>query len=84
MRKVAVLGIVQTSISEHYDFSRRDLTANAVHYAFRDAGRNCVDGLFIGNMLSGSFISQDKLNASPIGDCSAAELLVHAIDNPRL
>jgi acetyl-CoA C-acetyltransferase len=61
MRKVAILGIGQTSIAEHWDRSLLDLAAEATYAALDDAGRETVDGLFIGNMLSGCLNHQENL-----------------------
>ena len=69
MRKVAVLGIGQTKISEHWAVSLRELAANAVLAALKDADRSRVDGLFVGNMLSGSLNQQGNL-ASLIAEWS--------------
>jgi len=52
MRKVAVLGIGQTVIDEHWDLSLRDLAGEAGFKAIEDAGIGNPDGLFVGNMLS--------------------------------
>ncbi len=61
MRKVAIQGIGQTVISEHWDISLKDLAAKAIFAALRDASRASVDGLFVGNMLSGSLNHQENL-----------------------
>jgi acetyl-CoA C-acetyltransferase len=61
MRKVAVLGIGQTKVSEHWDKSLKDLAGEAIQEALTDAGRSAVDGLFVGNMLSGSLNQQENL-----------------------
>jgi acetyl-CoA C-acetyltransferase len=61
MREVAVLGIGQTPISEHWGTSLRDLAASAVKSALKDADRSRVDGLFLGNMLSCSLNHQVNL-----------------------
>lgn len=61
MREVAVLGIGQTPISEHWGISLRDLAASAVRSALKDADRSRVDGLFLGNMLSCSLNHQVNL-----------------------
>lgn len=63
MRKVAVLGIGQIKISEHWDISLRELATKAISAALEDAGMKRVDGLFIGNMLSGSLNHQENLGA---------------------
>jgi acetyl-CoA C-acetyltransferase len=69
MRKVAVLGIGQTKISEHWGISLRELAAKAVLAALQNADRSRVDGLFVGNMLSGSLNQQGNL-ASLIAEWS--------------
>ncbi|MBE9473780.1 MAG: thiolase domain-containing protein [Chloroflexi bacterium] len=61
MQKVAIQGIGQTKISEHWDISLKDLAAEAVYAALEDAERKSVDGLFVGNMLSGSLNHQENL-----------------------
>jgi acetyl-CoA C-acetyltransferase len=61
MRKVAIQGIGQTKISEHWDVSLKDLAAQAIFAALRDASRVSVDGVFVGNMLSGSLNHQENL-----------------------
>jgi len=63
MRQVAVLGIGQTKIDEHWEISLRDLAGEAILAALHDAGRLTVDGLFIGNMLSGMIDQQNNLGA---------------------
>ncbi len=52
MRKVAVLGIGQTKIAEHWEFSIRELAGEAVFRALEEASQPPIDGLFVGNMLS--------------------------------
>lgn len=61
MRKVAIQGIGQTKISEHWDISLKDLAAKAVYTALEDAERKSVDGLFVWNMLSGLLNHQENL-----------------------
>jgi acetyl-CoA C-acetyltransferase len=63
MRQVAILGIGQTKIDEHWDRSLRDLAGDAIMAALQDAGRLTCDGLFIGNMLSGMVEGQNNLAA---------------------
>ena len=52
MRQVAILGIGQTKIDEHWDLSLREIGGNAAFAAMQDAGVDKVDALFVGNMLS--------------------------------
>lgn len=63
MREVAVLGVGQTPISEHWDRSIRDLAGEAIFAAVQDANCTSVDGLFVANMLSGSLSHQENLGA---------------------
>jgi acetyl-CoA C-acetyltransferase len=61
MREIAIIGIGQTSIDEHWEKSLRELAGDAVIAALFDAGRDRVDGLFVGNMLSGILTNQEHL-----------------------
>jgi acetyl-CoA C-acetyltransferase len=61
MRKVAILGAGQTPVSEHWDKSLKELAGEAIFAALVDAGRTGADGLFVGNMLSGSLNRQENL-----------------------
>jgi len=64
MRKVAVTGIGQTIVGEHWELSLRELAGEAISQALRDAERDNVDGLFVGNMLSGMISQQENLGTS--------------------
>ncbi len=61
MRSVAILGIGQTAIGELWEKSIREIAVEAVRKAMADAGREIVDGLFVGNMMSGSANGQNAL-----------------------
>lgn len=63
MREIAILGIGQTPIAEHWDKSLRVLAGEAVFAAMRDAGREQTDGIFVGSMLSGLLSHQENLGA---------------------
>ena len=78
MREIAILGIGQTPISEHWEKSLRAIAGEAVLAALADAGReradgpalprggasrSAVEGLFVGNMLSGVLNRQENLGA---------------------
>lgn len=63
MREVAVLGIGQTKVEEHWDKSLRELAGEAVLNALSDAGLRSVDALYVGNMLSGASNKQQHLGA---------------------
>lgn len=61
MRKVAILGIGQTKIDEHWDLSLREVGGEAAFAAMQDAGLERVDALFVGNMLSSLISGQNQL-----------------------
>ena len=63
MQEVAIIGIGQTPVGEHWGLSIRELAGEAVLAALADAGRQEVDGLFVGNMLSGILARQESLGA---------------------
>ncbi len=61
MRQVAILGIGQTKIDEHWDKSLRELGGDAAFAAMQDAGMEKVDSLYVGNMLSPMVSGQNQL-----------------------
>jgi acetyl-CoA C-acetyltransferase len=61
MRQVAILGIGQIKVDEHWDLSLRELGGNAAFAAMQDAGMDKVDALFVGNMLSPLVSGQNQL-----------------------
>jgi len=61
MRQVAILGIGQTKIDEHWELSLREIGGNAALAAMHDAGVDKVDALFVGNMLSPLISAQNQL-----------------------
>jgi acetyl-CoA C-acetyltransferase len=61
MRKVAILGIGQTKVDEHWDKSLREVGGEAAFLAMQDAGVDKVDALFVGNMLSSMVSGQNQL-----------------------
>src|SRR5512138_424465 len=61
MRQVAILGIGQIKVDEHWDLSLRELGGNAAFAAMQDAGVDNVDALFVGNMLSPLVSAQNQL-----------------------
>jgi acetyl-CoA C-acetyltransferase len=63
MRSVAVLGIGQTKVDEHYEKSLRELAGDASLSAMTDAGISRVQSIFVGNMMSGSASHQQHLGA---------------------
>ena len=63
MRDVAIIGIGQTPVSEHWDISLCDLAVQAVRAALLDAGIERPEMLFVGNMLSAALSRQQNLGA---------------------
>jgi acetyl-CoA C-acetyltransferase len=61
MRQVAILGIGQIKVDEHWDLSLREIGGNAAFAAMQDAGMDKVDALFVGNMLSPMVSGQNQL-----------------------
>ena len=61
MRQVAVLGIGQTSVDEHWDKSLREIGGEAAFAALQDAGVEDAEALFVGNMLSPMVSGQNQL-----------------------
>jgi acetyl-CoA C-acetyltransferase len=63
MRQVAILGVGQMPVREHWDISIRQLAVNAGRAAMQDAGVEKVDGIYVGNMTSGRMNQQRHLGA---------------------
>ena len=63
MRDVAIIGVGQTVVGEHWDSSLRMLATEAVHLAMEDAGLEQVDALYVGNAYGGTVSSQTQLGA---------------------
>lgn len=61
MREVAILGVGQTPVDEHWYKSLKELAGEAIFAALSDADRASAEALFIGNMLSGILSKQDNL-----------------------
>ncbi len=61
MREVAIIGIGQTPISEHWDKSLLVLAGEAVFAALEDAEMKSTQALYVGNMLSGLLDKQNHL-----------------------
>ncbi len=61
MRQVAILGIGQTKIDEHWEKSLREIGGDAAFAAMQDAGLEKVDSLFVGNMLAPIINGQNQL-----------------------
>jgi len=63
MRDVAIIGIGQTKVGEHWDISLRHLALQAIQASLADAGVTQADALYVGNMLSGELAGQEHLGA---------------------
>lgn len=63
MRTVAILGIGQTAVAEHWEKSLRELAGEAIFAALNDAGLESAEALFVGNMLSPLIDHQNHLGA---------------------
>ena len=63
MRDVAIIGVGQTKVGEHWDISLRHLALEALQAAMTDAGVTRADALYVGNMLSGALDGQEHLGA---------------------
>lgn len=61
MRPVAILGIGQTKIDEHWNKSLKELAGEAAFNALNEAGIQRADALFVGNMLSPIISHQNQL-----------------------
>lgn len=68
MTRVAIIGVGQTKMGEHWEKSLRDLSTAAGALALKDANLSAsdIDGLFIGNMSAGRFIGQEHLGAMAV------------------
>jgi len=53
MQKVAVIGIGQVPVAEHWEKSLRELAGDAAFAAMSDAQVSNIDSIFVGNMMSG-------------------------------
>lgn len=61
MRDVAIIGIGQVPVAEHWDRCLRDLGALAALRALEDAGVDRADAIYVGNMLAGELSGQENL-----------------------
>ncbi len=61
MREIAIIGIGQTKIHEHWGLSIRELAGEAIFATQKNAGRKNFDALFVGNILSGLIDQQNNL-----------------------
>ncbi len=63
MREVAILGVGQIPVREHWELSIRQLAVEAARNAMADAGVERIDGLYVSNMTSGELNQQRHLGS---------------------
>lgn len=63
MREVAILGIGQVPVGEHWDKRLVELAGDAVFAALKDAELKRVEALYVGNMMAGQLDKQSHLGA---------------------
>jgi acetyl-CoA C-acetyltransferase len=63
MRDVAIIGIGQTPVDEHWTTGIRHLMLDAAVNAMQDANVEELDAVYVGNMLSGEIAGQSHLGA---------------------
>lgn len=63
MRDVAIIGIGQVPVEEHWTTSIRHLSLSAALGALQDANIERVSAIYVGNMLSGEIAGQEHLGA---------------------
>lgn len=61
MREIAIIGIGQTPVTENWGQSIREIAGEAMLAALADANIGSIEGIFIGNMLSGILSRQENL-----------------------
>jgi acetyl-CoA C-acetyltransferase len=61
MHDVAIIGIGQTPVGEHWESSLRELGADAARAALQDAGVSGVDALIVGNAYAPTISGQSQL-----------------------
>jgi acetyl-CoA C-acetyltransferase len=69
MRGVSIVGIGQSPVGELWGRSARQIAYDAVSAAMDDAGIETADALYVGNMLSGSLLSQEHLGTLVADAC---------------
>ncbi|MBZ0287467.1 MAG: thiolase domain-containing protein, partial [Anaerolineae bacterium] len=63
MQEVAIVGVGQIPVGEHWESSLRMLATDAIMETLRDAGVSQVDALYVGNAYGASYSSQQHLGA---------------------
>ncbi|MDZ4763810.1 MAG: thiolase domain-containing protein [Chloroflexota bacterium] len=71
MREVAIIGVGQTPVGEHWDKSIRDLAADVIQAVVADAGlpdTAAIEALYVGNAYGASISSQSQIGALIAGE----------------
>ena len=63
MQEVAILGVGQVPVDEHWDKRLVELAGDAIFAALEDAELDRVDALYVGNMMAGMLDKQCHLGA---------------------
>jgi acetyl-CoA C-acetyltransferase len=63
MQEVAIIGIGQVPVGEHWDKRLVELAGDAVFAALEDADLTQVEALYVGNMMAGQLDKQSHLGA---------------------
>ncbi len=63
MHEVAIIGIGQTPVAEHWGSSLRDLAAVAARAALDDAAISAVNALYVGNAFAATISGQSQIGA---------------------
>src|SRR5687768_12668811 len=63
MRQVAILGVGQIPVAEHWELAIRELAVDAGRAAMADAAVEKVDAVYVGNMTGGRLNQQRHLGA---------------------
>jgi len=61
MSEVLIVGVGQTSVGEHWDYSLRELALHAIEAVIEDSGGLRPQALYVGNMLAPALSSQSHL-----------------------
>jgi acetyl-CoA C-acetyltransferase len=61
MRDVAIIGIGQTPVGEHWEMGLRQLALDALRSALEDAGIDQIDALIVANALGGNLSAQNHV-----------------------
>lgn len=61
--KVAIIGVGQTPVGEHWESGLRMLAADAISAALNDAQIERVDAVYVGNAYGAAFSSQSQVGA---------------------